>query len=165
MPRTGLTSSFTEAALNRETSFLVLQTAEITHTDLDPPLRFVNNVEDISVNGVVYTAVGFDLVLPEEKDEGFSRASITINNADQWFTSTLRSLSGEFKIEIALVSATDESADPPEFNEVEVSFLPMRILDIEYDAMKVVGNLSYESVADKRFPNDSFDPYNFPGLF
>jgi hypothetical protein len=163
MPRTAIQAATVAELMAQETGTMVAYIAVIDHDDLAAPLRITNNSEDISVNGVTYTAVGFDITLPQEKDDQFTRAKIVMNNADQWFTPTLRAMSGGFTVDISIVSLTNESATPPAFDNIEVSFLTFDLIGIEYDAQQVRGDLSYESFSGNQFPWGTFNPTDFPG--
>jgi hypothetical protein len=114
-----LSTGLAAAALAQETGFLVLELLTITHADLAEPLRVVNNIEDVMHGGDLYTACGFELTPPEEKGEGQPKATLVLNNADQWLTEHIRGLRGGFDVSFALVSATDPGASPPEFGTVE----------------------------------------------
>ncbi len=149
--------------LQTEIPFLICLT--ISHDDLDDDIRLVKNLENISVNGLTYTALDFDLSLPEDKEDGFSRGSIEINNADQWLTPTIRALNGEFWATVQIVTPTDPTADPPEYDNVEQSTVPMLISDIEYSVFSVRANLTADQELADRWPADTFSPYHFPAAF
>lgn len=165
MPRDQLSSIFVSAMMARETGVVVLQLLDITHEDMDEPIRIVNNTEDIISGGNTYTAIGFDLVLPEDKDGTPRGAKLRIDNASQWFTPTLRTLQGEFEVTIKIAIPTNINATPPVFNSIEMEYLPMQLISLQYDDQTVDGNLSYENLANQPYPGDTFSPFEFQGLF
>lgn len=165
MPRTGMSSGAIEAATQLISDVLLLTILDIEHTSSGTHIRLVNNNEDISYDSNTYTAVGFDFSFPDEKEDGFGQARLVINNADLWLTPTIRSLSGEFKVTPRVVSATDLTADPPEFNTVEREDMPIIITDLKYDGKQVSIQMSYEHHSTYQYPCDMFSPTNFPGLF
>jgi hypothetical protein len=164
VPRT-LSATIQCGMLAQQTGVIGLQILTIEHDDLAAPIRLVNNREDISVNGTVFTACQFHINAPEEKEEGLPRAQIVIDNTDQFLTPTIRSLSGEFTATYQIVSPTDLTASPPEFDTVEVSMLPFDLTSVEYDDVSVRGNLSYEDVLDRQFPEMTYTPNRFKGLY
>lgn len=165
MPRDTLSAEFVAAMMARETGTVVLYLVDIDHEDLDTPIRIVNNTEDVIAGGHTYTAIGFDLKLPESKDGTPRGAQISIDNTTQWFTPTLRTLQGQFEVTIRLAIPSNALASPPVYDGIEIEYLPMQLVALQYDDTTVEGTLSYENLANEQFPPQSFDPFNFPGLF
>ena len=160
-----LDASTVTEMMRTQSAGVVLWALDIDHEVADAPLRFVNNNEDVSIGGELYTAIWFELTMPEESEDGFKSARIILNNVDQALTEALRGLSGEFTFTLRLVSASNAAADPPEFDTVEVEFMPFVLTEIEYTRESVRGTLEYERVSERAFPVDTFTPYDFPGLF
>lgn len=165
MAREDLSAEVIAAMMGRETGVVVLYLLDITHEDLDTPIRLVNNTEDVISGGNTYTAIGFDVLPPNDKDAAPRGARLSIDNASQWFTPTLRTLSGEFLVTIKLAIPTDASASPPVFDGVEIEYLPAQLLSLEYDDVTVSGTLSYENLANAPYPGEFFNPQHFQGLF
>jgi hypothetical protein len=165
MPREGLTDGFVAALMARETGTVCLFLLDITHEDMDETIRIVNNTEDVVSGGNTYTAVGFDLRLPDERDTAPRGATLSIDNTTQWLTPTLRTLFGEFEVTIKVATASDINADPPEFDNIEFEYLPLQLTSVEIDATTVRGNLNYENLANQNYPGDVFSPWEFQGLY
>lgn len=163
MPRT-VSSSMVAAANAQNTGFLILQVLTITLPD-GTVLRIVNNPENISVGGVVYTAMPFQFDAPEENEEGFSTARLTVCNVDRWLTPYLRNTSGPVDVTFALVSETDLTASPPELDTVEFQSRSLRLRDVTYDEAVVRGVLYYEDATKRAWPAHSFTPQHCQGLF
>lgn len=166
MPRT--LSETALSALHAEqtgTPFLVL--AILEHDDLNSPLRFVDNGEDIMHDGDLYTAVGFEFRGPRESDQGFGMAEMVMANVDQWLTPTIRSLSGSVTVTVKIVTADSAglAADPPEFEYAEQEFQPFEVKQITLDETQVRAELAYNSALNRKFPADTFNAWDFPGLF
>jgi len=164
MSRT-LSADTVAAMMRTQSSGPVLWALDIDHEDFAEPVRVVNNGEDVSIGGELYTAAGFEVGMPEESEDGFRSAKLMINNVDQWMTAALRGMSGTFTFTLSLVTASDLGASPPEFDNVEVTFMPFTLTGIEYTRESVRATLDYERVSDRAFPVDTFTPYDFPGLF
>lgn len=164
MPRE-LSTTLINAMMGRSTGLPVLYLLDIEHEDLESPLRIVNNTEDVLSEGNLYTAMGFELRLPEERDATPRGARISIDNTSQWLTPVIRSLSGEFEVTIKVATPTDLDASPPVYDNIEFAYLPMQLIAVEYNGVTVQGTLSYENLANQPFPGDVFGPFEFPGMF
>lgn len=165
MPRT-LNPSLLSAMLSENGNIIAIWIAEITHEDMTEVYRIADNTEDIiGPDGETYTGLGFDFDPPEDSEEGFKTAKITMNNVERWFTEKMRELSGTFYISLKLVTPTDLSASPPVFGNTEISVMPMKIMAIDYDENSVTATLSHPQIQEKKIPMHKFSPQDFPGLF
>lgn len=160
-----LSNTMLEATTAQNTGLIVLALLTIEHPDLSAPLRIVNNLEDVVSGANTFTAMGFDLELPEDADRGTPRARLRIDNTNQWLTPVIRALSGDFTVTIQLAIPSDLEADPPEFDTIEIEFLPMNLTEVRLNASAVEGTLSYENISNNRFPAGAFTPHDFPGMF
>ena len=165
MART-LTAATKAAMMAQQTGRLVLVICTISHDDLATPFRIVNNPEDIKSRGDTYTACGFEAELPEDKEEGFGRSGLVIDNTNQWLTPTLRNLTGVMTFDIELVSESNLAASPPELDNVEAAFRGQVLQEITYDARLVRATLEYYQFLSTQNPGViSFTPGDFPALF
>jgi hypothetical protein len=163
MPR--VVSAQVNAAANaRETGIILLQALDIALPN-GTTLYVVNNSEDVSINGQTYTAVGFQFDMPEETEDGFSTARMAIDNVEQWLTPHIRSLSGPVDCTFRVVSQSDLTATPPEFDNVDFLSRPLRLKDVTYDRQTMRGVLSYNDTAKNSYPHYGFTPPHFPGMF
>ena len=155
-----LSTAAKNAIFAQETSSAFLLTLTIDHDDLDDPLRFVNDNQDITFDGDVYTAYPFLIDLPADTGEEISRVTLTIDNVDRQIVETIRELTTAPSVDLEVLhqpyggSATKE-AGPFSFT----------LKDSVYDVLVVTGTLSYEDILDEPFPGDTFSPPDFPGLF
>lgn len=164
MART-LSNTMLEAMTAGQSGTPTLVLLTITHPDLETPLRIVNNTENVTSGGNTFTGMGFEIALPDNSEGAAPRARLRIDNTSQWLTPTIRGLSGQFQVTIEIAIPSNIAASPPEYNNVEVSFLPMDLVDVQWDAATVEGSLTYENIANNKFPAGSFTPYDFPGMF
>ncbi len=148
----------------QQTGAITLALVTIDHPQLSSPLRICNNNEDVASRGNTYTAMAVDLLLPDDT-EGASRARLVMDNVSQWLTPTIRTLTGGFTVLIELVTASNLAASPPEFDIVEIAFLPMTLSQVDWSAGQATGTLTHENTLNNRFPAGSVDPYDFPGAF
>lgn len=165
MPRESLSPTFVAAMMGRESGIVVLNLVDIEHEDLDATIRIANNTEDVICGGNTYTAMGFEVRLPDDKDGTPRGAQIRIDNTTQWLTPTIRSLQGEFLVTLKVAIPSDANASPPVYDNVEIEYMPMQLIAVQMDDMTVEGTLSYENLANEQWPPQSFTPFDFPGLF
>lgn len=159
------TDNFVAGILAQNCTLPILWAIQVEYGETGETFYLVNNQEDVSIDSQVYSACGFELRLPEEKEEGVRRGRIEVCNVDQLLTDLIRSVRGELRVTIMVVTPTNLSASPPEFDNIEYQFLPMVATDVTYDNYKARFNLSYELISHRRFPAHSYDPFDFPGLF
>lgn len=164
MART-LSNATVAAMMAQSTGGYVLWIVEIDHASLVSPLRFVRNPEDISHDGDLYVAREFNIGLGEEREDGFRDTEIEVENIDQALTPYIRGLEDGITVKIGIVSVTDAGATPPEFDTLELDFVPLELVEIDYNASVVRGVLNVARVANRKFPKDDLNPFDFPGLF
>lgn len=151
-------------AVFREVSrdvFLVLLT--ITHDELADPIRVVNNNENITSRGDVYTAFPFNIQLPDQNEQGLVVARVTIDNISRDLVDLIRSFSEPPVIQIEVVHAPH--VDSPGWDIVDLSLVPLQLVNVEYDATTITGDLALENLVRESFPGGRFDPARWPGLF
>jgi len=164
MPR-DLNDRILNAMMAETTAEMVLWLLIIEHDDLVEPLRIVNNSEDVMHDGEVYTAMGFEVIPPEDREGTPRSARVTFDNVSQWLTPTIRNLNGDFDVTFKRVMYTDLDASPPEFDEVLSEFPPMKLSSVSYDVFTVRGVLSYDDVSNSGFPKDEINRFTFGGLY
>ena len=137
-------------------SFLFL--LEIDHDDLDTPLRFVNNTENVTSNSDVYTAFPFEVSLPSDREDQLPSVTLTIDNIDRTIVETVRELTGPPTVDVSVIMASDPDT-------VEAGPYSFTIKDANYTAEVVTFTLTFEDILNEAFPGDSFTPNYFPALF
>lgn len=134
---------------------LVLLT--IDHDDLSTPIRVVNNSEDITSDGEVYTAFPFKLSLPDSKQEAPPSAKLIISNVSREIGQAIRLISSPPSVTITVVR--QETPDV-----VEAEFVGMKLTNVEFDALTVSGDIHFEDLTRERFPYLTFSPSIFAGI-
>jgi len=160
-----ITEAFQALVLEENSSIPIMHALEIQHNGAGGTLYITNNTEDILINTVLYTAVGFDIKMPEESEDGMRDAKLKLSNADQYLTELIRSVQGTFNVTIRVVTPTDLTVTPPECDNVEYEFLPLAVTNIKYDTEVVELTLVYELLTQKSFPKFMYNATNFPGMF
>lgn len=158
MPRV-LSSTMLQAMYAQETGEVPLVLIKIDHDDLPEPLRVTSDGADTISDGETYIAYPFEIVLPDEPEDGRSpRARLQISNVDRQIVRNLRGLSGAPSFDLTIVRAGEPDL-------VEASWPRFSLRNALYDSLYVQGELSLDDVLQLRYPADSYLPSLFPGLF
>jgi hypothetical protein len=154
-------TTFREAIFAQETgeAFVVLIT--IDHADLSEPIRVCSDSKNTPLTrngGETYIAYPFEFSLPDDTDESVSAGSITIDNVSGDIAKAIRTLitPPTVKIEIVLASTPDT---------IEASFENFELIDVQYDANTIKGNISIQNFMAEPYPGGIMGPANFRGLF
>jgi hypothetical protein len=99
-----------------------------------------------------------EITLPSEDDAQAPRCTLTLNDVTRYVTPLIRTINGSPKVLMELVL----SSSP---NTVEASFSGFYISSITYNANTVSAELAMIDYEREPFPQHSFSPKYFPGLF
>lgn len=146
------------AIFSQETAEVFLLLLTIAHPNLSPPIRVVNNQQDITSGGDTYTAFPFEITLPDEKEESIPRMRLAIDNVDKQIVQAMRSLTSPPTITLTVVLASQPDT-------VEVSFTGFVLRDVTHNALVVEGSLMLEDVLNEAYSQHSFTPNLYAGLF
>jgi hypothetical protein len=131
---------------------------EITHDDLDAPIRLTSNGADLMSGGNLYTAYPFEIALPPDTNEQIPKTTVRFGNADLRITQALRSIETPPTMNVSVVLASDPDT-------VEIGPIPFVLRDASYDEVVVEATLSFERIYQLRFPCLAMTPITSPGLF
>jgi hypothetical protein len=135
--------------------------------DPDEPgkaLRLSTTTDEQVVYGVInngneYTFLPVQVTLPNEDESQAPRCSITIHDVTRYLVPFIREqLTGPAKVDISLVLSTTP-------NTIEATFAGFMITNISYNATTVSAELTMVNYDREPFPQHSFSPLYFPGLF
>lgn len=142
----------------QETSEAALLLLTIDHDDLAQPIRVTSDAVQTVSNGNTFLAYPFQLTLPDDPDNGFSSAKLTIDNVHRDIVVAIRSISSPPTATIQIVLGSDPDT-------VYIEFSDFKLADINYDALTVTADLVIDHFIHEPFPGTRFLPSNFPGLF
>lgn len=157
MPRQ-VSLSAMQASLATETSKVFLVLLELTHPQLGTPVRLVNNTENVTSNGQVYTAFPFYARMPDDRDDREPVAELIVANATRELIDTIRTLQQAIQAKLSVVLA-----DTP--NVIEWGPIDMEVRTVTYDAETITFSLGMQAFAEEPFPYPAFTPPKFPGMF
>lgn len=136
--------------------FLLLLT--ITHASLAAPIRVVNNTVNITSLGETFAAFPFQIQLPNEQEDSPPRMRLVIDNVDRTIIASLRPLTSPpaIQLDVCLASQPDT---------LEASFPGFQLQSVDYDQFAVEGDLALDDIVTEPFPEGSYTPQYFAGLF
>lgn len=124
------------------------------------PLRIVQDLQNITSNGNVYTAFPFEIRLAGDSDDGPAKIMLTVDNIDRTMAAAIKGIPPStpptVKVEIVIASQPDV---------VEISMPNLLLKNVTGDAFRIDGELWMDEEDLMPFPEGSFTPPNFPGLF
>lgn len=142
-----------------ECSEVWLVLIDINHASLPAPLRIVNNTEDITSQGNVYTAFPFELVMMTDSSDELPQVQLTIDNVERTLTRIIRNLSEPPDIVLKLI----ESSNP---DTIEIQINDLTAKEFTYDKFTISCILYAEDMLNQRFPADFVTPAaGYVGLF
>jgi len=147
------------SAYAQETNEPWIALLTIDHTELDEPMRFALNGEDITSRGEVFKASWFDVILPDDTADRPSQAQITFPNVAREMTALLElSLTPPtMVIELILASYPDD---------VEISWPALTLqTGTKYNSQSVTGSLTGKRMLRETYPKGVVSPAYFPGAF
>lgn len=145
----------------QETGEVLLALVSIEHDSIiGGPLRFVQDLQDLTSNGNTYTAFPFEVQLPPESDDAPAKVLLKIDTIDRQIAQTIRSISPASPptVTVALVVASQPDT-------VEISMSEMTLRNVSGDAFTITGELFMDEDDLLPFPEGIFSPGSFPGVF
>jgi Domain of unknown function (DUF1833) len=146
------------AFFSPETDDVVLLLLTIDEESLDAPIRVVHNTEDVVSRGDTFVAFVFSIELPVESGDAPKAVRIQIDAVDQSIIKAIREAANQPSVKIEIVLSSDPDV-------VEAGPFVFRLESATYNAVSVIGEISFESVELVRSNNHKFTPYLFPDLF
>lgn len=99
-----------------------------------------------------------EITLPSEDEAQAPRCTLTLNDVTRYVTPLIRTINGSPKVLMELVLSSSPDI-------VEASFSGFYISSITYNANTVSAELAMIDYEREPFPQHSFSPKYFPGLF
>jgi len=139
-----------------DVAYLFLMT--ITDPESNTVIRVVNNLEDVTSRGEVYTAFPFDVVLPPDTSTSPANVKVTTFNVGRELIELLRGTLDPPRVKIELVLSADLDVV-----EKTIDFMVLR--NLQYDNESVSFELASSSVFARKTCSGIYSQGEFPGLF
>ncbi len=118
---------------------------------------YVNNNEDITSRGQLFTAMPFQFTLPTDSDEEVPELAITISNIGLELIDVLSSNTSGINADIELIFAS-----VPDFVELPIN--DMILNTIVYDQSFITMNFGFDDILNVKIPSQTYSAVDFPGL-
>lgn len=132
---------------------------EITHPDLAVPIRVVRDTQDLVSNGNTFTAMAFDIQMPDDVDKQLPRAPIQIDNVGRELVQWLEASNGGVGAQVRVMQVM---RDTPDVIEEDIT---MDLMNVRQNKAFVIGQLGYDDVLNRAGLAASYRPDNTPGIF
>lgn len=158
MPRNYSSAAQTEMnATSGADPILIL--LEIDHVDLSVPIRVVNDTQDLVHQGNTFTAMAFRAVLPDDLEQGASRARLAIDNVGRDLMTWLESSGGGREATVRMIQVLRSAPDVVEWE------VTMDLINVSADALEVSGELGFDNLLDRPAVALTYTPASQPGIF
>lgn len=144
-------------ATSADEPFLVA--IEITHADLTIPARFVNDSQNIVIQGDEFFATAFRVALPDDKDQQLPQARLEVDNVGRELTQWLEFSRGGKDARCRLLQVLRSEPDVIEFD------MTMDLTGLVIDNISVSGLLGFQNTLGQTAVAVRFDPQSAPGLW
>lgn len=112
----------------------------------------------VSSRGNNYTFLPLQITLPSEQEGAVPRFTVTIHDVTRIMMPIVRSFNSAPSVLLELVLSKTPDI-------IEASFPGFKMSSISYNQSTITAELTIESLALEPFPQHSFTPAYFPGLF
>lgn len=136
--------------------FLTLLT--LSHPSFSQDIRLVNNTENITSNGLEFTAFPMKIVLPRDDGESARDVTIEFDNVALELISEIRTVTDFINVKLEMVLASLPDA-------VQISFDELKIQSVTYNKTRVSAKLFLDSFLNTEISSEKYTPSNYPGIF
>ena len=141
--------------MHGEVAYFFLMT--ISDPESNTVLHVVNNLEDITSRGQVYTAFPFEITLPPDTGSAPSGVKVTTVNVGAEMMEILRGTLDPPRVKLELVLSNDTDVV-----EKTIDFMLLR--NLEYDIESVSFELASSSIFARKTCTGIYSQNEFPGL-
>lgn len=158
-----MTTTYTPAgrrnllATSADEPFLVL--LEITHPDLEVPVRVANDTVNITARGNEYVACPFELVLPDDVAEQVPKAQLRVDNIGRELTQWLEYSRGGKGAKCRIIQCLRSDPDVFEYD------MTLDMTSMSIDNQTVSSDLGFQNTLMLPAVAVRYDPKSTPGGF
>jgi hypothetical protein len=147
-----------QAVLEPNTAEVFLFLLTFDHPNFENPIRLVNDLDNITSRGNIYTAFPLKLELPPDDADSLPTVQITVENASLDLVDELRSIQSPMSMTLEVILASTPDT-------IETSIENMRVAQVQYDKQTIQMTCTVDDLLNTAFPKEKYLPSNFPGLF
>ncbi|OQS32597.1 DUF1833 family protein [Chromobacterium haemolyticum] len=138
---------------------VMLVLLEIRHPQLALPVRLVNDVQNIVVEGNEFIACAFDVTLPDDTDNRLPSAKLEIDNIGRELTQWLEISGGGTGATCRILQVMRSTPQLVEFD------MTMDLSGLSMDHVKVSGTLGFADTLNQPAVTVYYRPETAPALF
>ena len=142
-------------ASQSEDPFLLLLT--LSHESFDT-IYLVNNSEDIVSRGNTYLSFPMEIQFPVEDGETARQIQVQLDNVSLELITQIRTVSTPIQAKVEAVLASKP-------NIVEIAAGELELKQVSYNAIRIIGTLTYDDFLNVGLTSEKYEPQNFRGLF
>jgi hypothetical protein len=132
---------------------------EITHSQLDVPIRVVNDNQDLVSNGNTFTAFAFQITIPDDQDKTLPRAQLAIDNVGRELVQWLELSGGGRGAQVRIMQVMRNAPDVIEYD------ITVDLISVTQNVQQITGQLGYEDLLNTPGLKATYRPENTPGVF
>ena len=136
-----------------------LMLLEITHPELNVPVRVVSDTQNITVLGSEFLACPFDLTLPDDVDRQIPRAQLAVDNVGRELTQWLEYSRGGAGARCRIMAVLRSQPDVLEFD------MTMDMSEMVITNLQVTSLLGFKNTLGQVAVSVRYDPTSAPGVF
>lgn len=156
-----LSGSAREQIFSQNTGSVAINLLDIEFKDnqgVVSTLRFCDQYQNVTSNGVVYEAAAFAVTLGRDIDENLPKVNLTFHSGDRQVINWLRDNNEPPKITINVVFSGNPSS-------VEVGPLEFSVERFDITSSLITMSLTLEPLLNEPFPSIKYTPRLFPQLW
>jgi hypothetical protein len=158
MPKT-FTPAFNKTINSVSAAEFPIILLEIDREDLVTPIRVVNDATDLTHLGNVYTALPFQITLPDDPETGLPVAQLSIMNVGRELTQWIENADWSQETTAKLIQVMRSAPNTAEWS------ITMVMSDIQMNSMAITAKLGFEDVFNAPAVTLKYSPTVAPGLF
>lgn len=132
---------------------------EISRDDLAQPIRIVNDATDLVHNGNTFTALPFDITLPDDPETGMPQATLSIVNVGRELASVVENTDWSQETNATLIQVMRSAPNTAEWS------ITMVMTDIQMNSQYITAKLSFEDLLGVPAITKKYTAQAFPGLY
>lgn len=132
---------------------------EITHSSMAAPARIVGDTQNITCNGNIFTAIQFDVTMPDDFESQAPKATLSISNAGKELIEPVETSGGLKGAKARLMQVMRSSPDVIEWEAT------MDFSSISINWQSVSGQLGFENLFSRQSIQMTYRPDTAPGVF
>ena len=132
---------------------------EITHPDLGATVRLARDTQDLISNGNTYTAIAFDITLPDDLQNSLPRAQFRIDNVGRELTQWIDTSSGGRGAQVRVMQVMRSDPDVIEYD------VTLDLMSVKQNGAHISGELGYEDTLNVPALAETYRNDNTPPLF